>query len=32
MTGVLEKVTLEHLVERQKQKIVEEPQAAMYYI
>jgi Rrf2 family protein len=32
ITGVLDATTLEDLVARQKQKVVEEPQAAMYYI
>jgi DNA-binding IscR family transcriptional regulator len=32
MTVVLEGKTLEDLIERQKEKAVAEPQAAMYYI
>lgn len=32
MTDVLDRTTLEDLVERQKKKILEEPQASMYYI
>ena len=32
MTKVLDRTTLEDLVERQKQKILEEPRASLYYI
>ena len=32
MTGVLDHITLEDLVERQKQKMIEVPESMMYYI